>query len=107
MTSRCSSNRAPFSRHRLLGGNEVAAVQDTSRPANTSRGKASAKVGSDLRPSQNQHRDEHERDPAFERESECARNAIEPSSPEFECVLIRRHLEEVIQSTGSLHFDGR
>ena len=31
----------------------------------------------------NRHRDEHERDPAFKRKSECARNAVEPSSPEY------------------------
>ena len=42
VTSRSSSTRAPFSRHRLLGGNEVAAVQDTSKLAKTSRRKARA-----------------------------------------------------------------
>ena len=42
MTSRSPSNRAPFSRHRLLSRSEVAAMQDTSRLANTSRCKARA-----------------------------------------------------------------
>ena len=37
-TSRSSSSRVPFSRHRLLGGNEVAAVKET----NTSRSKTKA-----------------------------------------------------------------
>ena len=60
-----------------------------------------------------QHRYEHERHPAFKRESEFARNAVEPSSPEFsgQCTARlarnRRQLEEVVQSTGTLHFDGR
>ena len=38
---RSSSSSAPFSRHRLLGGNEVAAVSATSRLTITSRRKAS------------------------------------------------------------------
>ena len=87
VTSRSSSSGAPFSRHRLLGGNEVAA-----RLANTSRRKARANAPpSQEAPQQgpihahrrNQHRDEHERDPAFKGESECARNAVGPTSPEF------------------------
>ena len=40
----------------------------------------------------NQHRDKQERDVAFNRESECARNAVESSSPGFsrECAAIWR-----------------
>ena len=42
VTSGSSSSRAPFSQHRLLGGNEVTSVWDTSRLANTSLRRARA-----------------------------------------------------------------
>ena len=76
VTCRSSSSRAPFSRHRLLGAMRWASISNTSRLANTSRREARANA---LPPKsrrirvrftphrRNQHRHEHERDPAFQR----------------------------------------
>ena len=67
-------------------------MKDTSRHANTSRLKASANAhspsgGLQERPirtdGSDQHRDEHERNTAFERESECACNSVQVTSSEL------------------------
>ena len=92
MTRRSSSNRAPFTRHRLLGARVAAAVAATSRQANASRGNARAKDHPPRRRETSirctpveatKHRDDHERDSPFERESESACNAVEVTSPEL------------------------
>ena len=113
MTRRSLSNRAPFTRHRLLGARVAVAVQDTSRQAKASRRKTKANARPPRKPWKSVRFTPVAATSIVMSMSETRRSGGNPrvSSPRRECTArlagIRRHLDEIVQSIGTLHIDGR